>query len=544
MSGYEVGYTSKKQQSPSVGGAAYSDFFEDYFDVQELDGSRQRYAVSKKVGTALNTLNTKLKSDAKIKTSTFEDAVGEVEDTILEISKLTDNQNVGQSNSIYEKIKSLVSQINDKTEEVTQLKTKVDDLIENYNSAVLGGNNPLPRTTIDERVDTLSKIVDQTKEMTGKVDNLIDDYNNGAVLGNNNPLPRTTIGEKVKALSDIVEQTKKMTEKVDSLVADFYREVLENNTPLPSSFEQKVKALSEISEHVKGVATKVKSSDLKEFYTQKQTLGSGTKMEEKIETLVSTALSTKEEIDRKDELSKSDHIRELLSVMNVLLVVVTSISYAAFWTNASRLYTDPAIIAGIKDYGCSNESTVLNSTSTFTTISSITAQSMIFDFIKNYICIMIVPSTFLWYSYYIEDSETRQLKNDGYSKTAYFFMWLSLLFASAISFLSLALFGWSMHDYNHCGSEKTQPKFELGFGLLACALTNFGIWSFNTFFLQWVFIRTTDKAKRNPNEKHTLCNAWETLFCACCIYGPKNMCRDLCCVSCCSSKRAEYFVGK
>jgi len=199
------------------------------------------------------------------------------------------------------------------------------------------------------------------------------------------------------------------------------------------------------------------------------------------------------------------------------------------------LYTDPAIVAGIKDYGCSNSSTV--SSSTFNTISEITAQSMIFDFIKSYVCIMIVPSTFLWYSYYTEDSGTRRLKNDNKSKVAYVAMWVLLVLAVALSMASLAMFGVSMNDYNYCGSETTEQKGGLGVGLLACAFVSFCVWSLSSF-LRWFFIEATDN---DPNEKQTLWSGLQTLFCACCIYGPKNMCCDLCCISCCSSKKVKYF---
>jgi len=308
-----------------------------------------------------------------------------------------------------------------------------------------------------------------------------------------------------------------------------------NNFQSTPTIEEKLDMLSQIGKHFNDVATKVETPELDKFYSEKQTLGKGTKMEKKIETLVSTTLSVNKDLLRKNELAESDHIRELLSVMNVLFVVVTSISYAAFWTNASRLYTDPAIIVGIKDYDCSNSSTV--SSSTFTTISEITAQSMIFDFIKSYICIMIVPTTFLWYSYYTEDSGTRRLKNDAKSKFAYISLWVLLVLAVVLSMASLAMFGVSMNDYNYCGSKTTQQKGGLGVGLLGCALVSFCVWS-GSIFLRWFFIQNTEK---DPNEKQTLWSGLQTLFCACCIYGPKNMCCDLCCISCCSSKRVKYF---
>jgi len=178
----------------------------------------------------------------------------------------------------------------------------------------------------------------------------------------------------------------------------------------------------------------------------------------------------------KNVVEQTEPTRNMFLILNGLMVFITCITYAAFWSNASRLYTEPAIIANIEHYGCTPDNKDKVESTIFDLIYRITVGAMAFDFLRAYVSILIIPTSFLWYSYYIEDSESTKYVTGGKAKVGVFIMYVCLWVAGVCAICSLVAFGYSMESYNYCGSTELQTKAVCAWCLLAASIISFGLW--------------------------------------------------------------------
>ena len=67
-----------------------------------------------------------------------------------------------------------------------------------------------------------------------------------------------------------------------------------------------------------------------------------------------------------------------------------------------ELVTDPAIIVdNVTNYGCKNGTKPSSEEYT-----SVAVQTMLLDYLRCVFCLFTLPATFIWYSYYFQDTNT------------------------------------------------------------------------------------------------------------------------------------------
>ncbi|EFC37658.1 predicted protein [Naegleria gruberi] len=247
-----------------------------------------------------------------------------------------------------------------------------------------------------------------------------------------------------------------------------------------------------------------------------------------------------------DKLEDNERIRKYLTLFNFLMIFISCIGHAAFWSNASRLQTDPYIIVNnVPGYGCSLSSTTETNTTTMANITntnstspgsiivdsrdytSIAFQTMFFDYMRCFFILLAVPATFIWYSYFSIDLQEREYRN---SKAGSALLIICLIFGIVWSISSIVLFVLVNGAYNNCKSKDFERITGLSWGLLVLCILNFTTWSLS-ILLQYKFVSIPKFAKYL-----SLCTGCKVIICAgCCI--PSSFC-------CLCFKKRRYRLYK
>ena len=218
---------------------------------------------------------------------------------------------------------------------------------------------------------------------------------------------------------------------------------------------------------------------------------------------------------------QSDSVGNMISCFSIILLVITCVTFAIFWTVSARLMTDPNFMVIQPDYATKTgtmdmmfndtnytiqQDIVCNSTNsvTRTEIEKVTFLILLTEFVRNYITVLGIPLAVLWFS---NVSANVRSSKDEYVFDSFIFvcLWGLVGCAVVISCCSVGLLVPHSLAYGACNDQVAeQDKVNWVWAELACTTAQCFIWLLTS--LCFYLLR---------KEKKPL-QVFRTMFCFCC----------------------------
>ncbi|EFC37622.1 predicted protein [Naegleria gruberi] len=185
------------------------------------------------------------------------------------------------------------------------------------------------------------------------------------------------------------------------------------------------------------------------------------------------------------------------SLLQFITLMICAATLTLYWINASRLYTEPNIIKMVTaEFECPANNSTVNSTTTdiisfysttnstsndsttepitkrteVATIESVTGWIMVLDFFRTYLMILIIPSSIIWYTYYTEDYETKELKHKS-NKCNFTCQAFICSLAFVLLLGCLIFFGYAENTLSwQCPTVSNPLVIYLSMGMFLCSL--------------------------------------------------------------------------